>query len=92
MSDFTNSCLTSSSVAFVEMLSRSSTHLRIDSQSALRIYKYLINKLEGEVGVVKDLDEQKKSIKTKISLLDEILKFLILEYFSQSVYSIVRVT
>ena len=40
MSDFTNSCLVSSCVAFTEMLSRDSTHLRIDTQSAIRIFNH----------------------------------------------------
>ena len=40
MSDFTNSCLVSSCVAFTEMLSRESTHLRIDTQSAIRIFNH----------------------------------------------------
>lgn len=38
--DFTNSKLTSSCAAFLEMLDRDSTLLRVDTQAALRIARY----------------------------------------------------
>ena len=40
MLDFTNSKLSSSSAAFIEMLDRDSTLLRVDTQVALRIAKH----------------------------------------------------
>ncbi|XP_064396222.1 spatacsin-like isoform X6 [Halichondria panicea] len=40
MLDFTNSRLISSCVAFMEMCERDSTHLRVDSQAALRMARY----------------------------------------------------
>ena len=38
--DFTNSKLSSSCAAFIEMLDRDSTLLRVDTQAALRIARY----------------------------------------------------
>lgn len=38
--DFTNSKLTSSCAAFIEMLDRDSTLLRVDTQAAQRIARY----------------------------------------------------
>ena len=38
--DFTNSKLSSSCAAFIEMLDRDSTLLRVDTQAALRIVRY----------------------------------------------------
>lgn len=40
MLNFTNSKLSSSSAAFIEMLDRDSALLRVDTQAALRIAKY----------------------------------------------------
>ena len=38
--DFTNSKLSSSCAAFIEMLDRDSTLLRVDTQAALRVVRY----------------------------------------------------
>jgi spatacsin len=68
LSDFTNSHLISSCAAFLEMLSRDSTHLRIDTQSAVRIYEYWFNKIESsEDFASSDADHHKLAIRNKLS-------------------------
>ena len=72
--DFSNSRLISSCVAFIEMLSRDSANLRLDTQAAMRICNYLDSRLDldgsqnmvGVKDVVIDPSEQKATIKNKI--------------------------
>ena len=64
LSDFTNLKLVTSCVAFIEMLSRDSTHLRVDSLSASRIYTYLLNRDSN--GTNDEGENREKNLKKKI--------------------------
>ena len=66
MMDFTNLKLVSSCVAFLEMLSRDSTSLRIDTQAAKRIHAHLLSKESKGVVTDQEKSESEKSLRKKI--------------------------
>ncbi len=66
MADFVNNKLVSSCMAFIEMLSRDSTHMRIDSLAANRIYMYLINKESKDKADESNANRDDRNILKKI--------------------------
>ncbi len=64
LADFTNLKLVTSCVAFIEMLSRDSTHLRVDSLSASRICTYLLKRDSNGTSDQEEIRE--KNLKKKI--------------------------